>query len=124
MELRKLRLSGDNCDQMTMTATGVTESVTPITVAVTITSRCRNTSHSYRRNHHITAQPSRQTTENRHSRHLRMGLSQPNHLRKLSTTNVDFHSQPSQNSKPANPKCGLSQPIGVVSGGRIELLQG
>ena len=57
MELRKLRLSGDNCDQMTMTATGVTESVTAVTVVVTITSRCCNTSHSCRRNHHIAYSP-------------------------------------------------------------------
>ena len=54
---RKLRLSGDNCDGITETVTGVTKSVTPVTVAVTITSRCRNTSHSYRRNHHIAYSP-------------------------------------------------------------------
>ena len=62
--LRKLRLSGDNCDRITETVTGVTESVTAVTVAVTITSRCRNTSHSYRRNHHSTAQHSTAVTVN------------------------------------------------------------
>ena len=96
---------------MTMTVTGVTESVTPITVAVTITSRCRNTSHS--------AASSRAPRHNRHGkprknrdpRHLRMGGShsqttygscQPqmgtftaSHHRTAnqSTTNVDFHSR-------------------------------
>ena len=107
-----------------MTVTGVTESVTSVTVAVTITSRCRNTSHS--------AAPSRAPQHNRHGKPRKTaipdtsewGLSHPNHLRKPPTPNVDFHSQPSQNSKPANPKWGLSQPIGMVSGGRIELLQG
>ena len=42
---------------MTMTVTAVTESVTSVTVVVTITSRCCNTSHSYRRNHHIAYSP-------------------------------------------------------------------
>ena len=102
---------------MTMTVTGVTESVTPITVAVTITSRCRNTSHS--------AAPSHAPRHNRHGKPRKTaipgtsewGLSQPNHLRKRpttygscqpqmgtftashhrtanqSTTNVDFHSR-------------------------------
>ena len=36
---------------MTMTVTGMTESVTSVTVAVTITSRCRNTSHGCCRSH-------------------------------------------------------------------------
>ena len=107
-----------------MTVNGVTESVTSVTVAVTITSRCCNTSHS--------VAPSRAPRHNRHGKPRKTaipdtsewGLSQPNHLRKLPTPNGDFHSQPSQNSKPVNHECGLSQPIGVVSGGRIELLQG
>ena len=40
-----------------MTVTGVTGSVTSVTVAVTITSRCCNTSHSRCRNHHIAYSP-------------------------------------------------------------------
>lgn len=76
-----------------MTVTGVTESVTPITVAGTITSRCRNTSHSAVPQPRTTAQPSRQTPENRHSRHLRMGA---------------LTAKPP--TEAANPKWGLSQP--------------